>query len=146
MATFYKLVQRRNMHKGAGADSKLFYAQAKSIGTSDLNRLCDMINERSTVSSADVKAVLDSLVYVMKRELSDGKIVQLGEFGNVRITFGSEGVEQEKDFHSSMIRRPKYTFTPGKELQDQKKLLQYAKITPEVVFYNDEPCPRPHIE
>ncbi|MCD8041513.1 MAG: HU family DNA-binding protein [Tannerellaceae bacterium] len=145
MATFYKLVQRRNMHKGASADSKLFYAQAKSMGTSDLPRLCQMISERSTVSSADVKAVLDSLVYVMKQELSDGRIVKLNDFGNFRITFGSEGVEEEKDFHSSLIRRPKYTFTPGKALQDQKKLLQYAKITPEVI-YLDEPCPLPHIE
>lgn len=113
MATFYKLVQRNDLHKGAPENAKLFYAQAKAAGTSDLGRLCDMINERSTVSSADVKAVLDSLVYVMKRELSDGRIVQLGEFGNFRITFGSIGVPVEKDFHASMIRRPKYTFTTG---------------------------------
>ena len=81
MATTYKLVQRRNMHKDAPAGSKLFYAQAKSMGTSGMERLCSMISERSTVSSADVKAVLDSLIYVMKLELSDAKIVQLGEFG-----------------------------------------------------------------
>ena len=91
MATTYKLVQRRDMHKGATEGDKLYYAQAKSTGTSDMERLCSMIGERSCVSSADVKAVLDSLIYVMKLEMSDGKIVQLGEFGNFRITFGSEG-------------------------------------------------------
>ena len=127
MATTYKLVLRRNMHKGAPAGSKLFYAQAKSMGTSGMERLCSMISERSTVSSADVKAVLDSLIYVMKLELS----VQLGEFGNFRVTFGSAGTETEKDFTASKIRRPKYTFTPGKALRDQAKVLTFEKVAPE---------------
>lgn len=131
MATTYKLVQRRNMHKDAPAGSKLFYAQAKSMGTSGMERLCSMISERSTVSSADVKAVLDSLIYVMKLELSDAKIVQLGEFGNFRVTFGSAGTETEKDFTASKIRRPKYTFTPGKALRDQAKVLTFEKVVPE---------------
>lgn len=130
MATTYKLVQRRNMHKGAPAGSKLFYAQAKSTGTCVMDRLCSMIGERSCVSSADIKAVLDSLIYVMKLELSDGKIVQLGEFGNIRMTFGSAGTETEKEFNASKIRRPKYTFTPGKALREQAKVLTFEKVTP----------------
>lgn len=96
-----------------------------------MERLCSMISERSTVSSADVKAVLDSLIYVMKLELSDAKIVQLGEFGNFRVTFGSAGTETEKDFTASKIRRPKYTFTPGKALRDQAKVLTFEKVAPE---------------
>ena len=43
MATTYKLVQRRDMHKGATEGDKLYYAQAKSTGTSDMERLCSMI-------------------------------------------------------------------------------------------------------
>lgn len=131
MATTYKLVQRRNMHKDAPQGSKLFYAQAKSIGTAGMERLCAMISERSTVSSADVKAVLDSLIYVMKLELSDAKIVQLGEFGNFRVTFGSAGTETEKEFNATKIRRPKYTFTPGKALREQAKILTFEKVVPE---------------
>lgn len=38
MATTYKLVQRRDMHKGATEGDKLYYAQAKSTGTSDMER------------------------------------------------------------------------------------------------------------
>lgn len=143
MATTYKLVQRRNMHKGATEGSKLFYAQAKSMGTSGMERLCSMISERSTVSSADVKAVLDSLIYVMKLELSDGKIVQLGEFGNFRVTFGSAGTETEKEFTAAKIRRPKYTFTPGKALRDQAKVLNFERVVPETVTVEKE-CDKPH--
>lgn len=129
MATTYKLIQRKDMHKGAAAGAKLYYAQAKSTGTSGMERLCSMISERSTVSSADVKAVLDSLIYVMKLELSDGKIVQLGEFGNFRITFGSEGTKEMKEFNTTKIRRPKYTFAPGKALRSQAKVLEFERVT-----------------
>jgi len=128
MATTYKLIQRRDMHKGATEGDKLYYAQAKSNGVSSMDRLCMLINERSTVSSADVKAVLDSLIFVIKLELSDGKIVQLGEFGNFRVTFGSEGAKEEKDFVTSKIRRPKYTFSPGKALRDQAKIMSFERI------------------
>lgn len=128
MATTYKLIQRRDMHKGATEGAKLYYAQAKSSGVSGMDRLCMLINERSTVSSADVKAVLDSLIFVIKLELSDGKIVQLGEFGNFRVTFGSEGSKEEKDFVTSKIRRPKYTFSPGKALRDQAKIMSFERV------------------
>ena len=96
-----------------------------------MERLCSMISERSTVSSADVKAVLDSLIYVMKLELSDSKIVKLGEFGNFRVTFGSDGTVTEKEFNATKIRRPKYTFVPGKALREQAKVLTFEKVVPE---------------
>ena len=145
MATTYKLVQRRDMHKGATAGAKLYYAQAKSVGTSGMERLCSMISERSTVSSADVKAVLDSFIYVMKLELSDGRIVKLGEFGNFRVTFGSDGTVTEKEFNATKIRRPKYTFSPGKALRDQAKVITFEKVVPETAPKQEEDD-RPAIE
>ena len=94
--------------------------------------MCKLIAARSTVSSADVKAVLDNLNYVLDLELQDGRIVQLGEFGNFRITVGSEGVEDKKKFSASMIRAPKIVFTPGFDLRETKKTMGYSLITPEV--------------
>ena len=95
-----------------------------------MERLCSMIGERSCVSSADVKAVLDSLIYVMKLEMSDGKIVQLGEFGNFhRSVMRTKKVE--KDFNATKIRRPKYTFSPGKALRSQAKVLRFEKVSVE---------------
>ena len=92
-----------------------------------------MIAARSTVSSADVKAVLDNLNFVLDMELQAGRIVQLGEFGNFRISVSSEGVADEKDFDNSMLRAPKIIFTPGSELRETKKTLGFTKITPETV-------------
>ena len=112
---------------------------AKSNGTSSLKHLCKLIAARSTVSSADVKAVLDNLNFVMDLELQEGRIVQLGEFGNFRLSVSSDGVTDQKDFDNSLLRKPKIVFTPGSELRETKKTTEFTKVTPEVVE-----CNRPH--
>ncbi len=96
MAQGYKLVLRPS-EPGVKGSKKLYYAVSKSTGFTDIRRLCKLVAARSTVSSADVKAVLDNLNYILDLELQDGRIVQLGEFGNFRITVGSEGVEDKKE-------------------------------------------------
>lgn len=130
MAQGYKLVLRPS-EPGKKDSPKLYYAVSKSTGFTDLRRLCKLIAARSTVSSADVKAVLDNLNYILDLELQDGRIVQLGEFGNFRITVGSEGVEDTKKFNASMIRAPKIVFTPGFDLRETKKTMGYSLIVPE---------------
>ena len=64
MAVKFKVVKRKVLN-GAEKDSVKNYAIAKTSGTSDLNKLCKLICSRSTLSSADVKAVLDSLNWAM---------------------------------------------------------------------------------
>lgn len=51
-----------------------------------------------------------------------------GEFGNFRITVGSDGVEDDKKFSASMIRAPRIVFTPGFDLRETKKTMEYSKI------------------
>ena len=53
----YRLVLRKDMTKGAAADSKLYYAVNKSTGTCDFEELCDQIADRSTASRGDVHVV-----------------------------------------------------------------------------------------
>jgi len=81
------------------------------------------------VSSADVKAVLDNLNFVLDMELQEGRIVRLGDFGSFRISVSSDGVTDKKDFNSSMLRPPRIIFTPGGELKDTKKTLEYSRIS-----------------
>ena len=37
----------------------------------------------------------------------------------------------EKDFNATKIRRPKYTFSPGKALRSQAKVLRFEKVSVE---------------
>lgn len=130
MAQGYKLVLRPS-EPGKKDSKKLYYAVSKSTGYTDMRRLCKLIAARSTVSSADVKAVLDNLNYILDLELQDGRIVQLGEFGNFHISVGSEGVEDPKKFSASMIRAPRIVFNPGFDLRETRKTMEYAQVVSE---------------
>ena len=121
MAQGFKLVLRPSK-PGEKDSEKKFYAVSKTNGTSSMKTLC-------TVSSADVKAVLDNLNFVLDMELQEGRIVRLGDFGSFRISVSSDGVTDKKDFNTSMLRPPRIIFTPGGELKDTKKTLEYARVS-----------------
>ena len=59
MAQGYKLVTRKVTDLKGGAAQEKIYAIPDYNGHTDMDTLCVMIGARSTVSSADVKAVLD---------------------------------------------------------------------------------------
>lgn len=113
MPAKYKLVLRKDMRKGAEADAKLYYANAKAAGTVDIQELCDLIAEGSTASSGDVKLILDELVRVMRRSLGKGEVVQVGELGNFQLQFGSTGTLTEKEFNSALIKSKRILFRPA---------------------------------
>lgn len=127
MAQNYKLVKRMTK-PGDTTSARKYYAMSKSNGVSDLTYLCKLISARSTVSSADVKAVLDSLNYVLDLELQAGRIVQLGEFGNFRMSVSSDGADTLTGFSSSMLREPKIIFTPGASLRTTKKTAEFSRV------------------
>ena len=100
MSVKYKLIQRKDMSTDAGPGSKLYYAQAVSAGEMTLDELCEDIAESSTVTSADVKAM----------------------------TLGSSGAPTIEEFNSSLIRKPKVSFHPGKRLQETRSLVSFERI------------------
>lgn len=61
--------------------SKLSHARAISQGTYNLEKVCRLISERSAVSSAEVKSVLDSFAWVIELALEDGCHVELDDLG-----------------------------------------------------------------
>ena len=128
MAVKFKVVKRKVLN-GAEKDSVKNYAIAKTSGTSDLNKLCKLICSRSTLSSADVKAVLDSLNWAMDLELSSGNVVQLGEFGNFRMSINSEGTNTPEDFDATKIKGVRIIFFPGSALRTTRNEVNFeAKL------------------
>lgn len=116
MSIKYKVVGRKiNIAPKKG--QVLYGAQPVYLDDISFKRLCSRIAEYSSVTSADVKAVIDRMLYVMNEELLNGRIVRLGELGSFRLSFGSASVEDEKEFKSSLIRTPKILFTPAKEVR-----------------------------
>ena len=129
MAISYTLVQRKDMSKGALEDAKLYYAQAVSTRRVDFDDLCDEIAETCTLTSADIKAVLDRVIWGMVTHLKNSEIVQFGDLGNFRIAVGSSGASTPEEFTATMLRKPKVVFHPGKRLQEMRDVAKFARFT-----------------
>ena len=126
MAVPYSVVSRGNPSKPT--EPKKFYASANSSGEISLRDLAKEIAEISTMSLPDVVGVLESVVMLAPRHISQGKIIRLGELGSLRISVSSEGKETPEEVSAKQIKSNKYIFTPGKELQNALKNVEYVKV------------------
>ena len=126
MAQGYKLVTRKVTDLKGGEAQEKIYAIPDYNGHTDMDTLCVMIGARSTVSSADVKAVLDNLNFILDMELRAGRIVQLGEFGNFRLSLSSNGASDKKSFTQADVKGARVIFTPGASLRNTKKLVAFT--------------------
>lgn len=114
MAVKYKLIQKKDFSKDAPKDGKKYYASIVSNGTVDLEELCESISEETALTSADVKSCLDRLPRIIARHLREGRNVQLGELGNIRLSLGSKGSDTMRAFNAAtMMKKPNILFTPA---------------------------------
>lgn len=105
-----------------------FYASPVKDSEITLELLTKAIEKTSTVSGADIRAVL----YAMLREaiagLENGKIVRLGEFGSLRITLRSEGKDTADEITDASVKKTKIIFSPGKELKEMQRNAKFIKV------------------
>lgn len=122
----YKVIQRVQPGVSGGGDKK-YYATNTISGEKTLVDLTKEIEKISTVSGADIRAVLYALVDVMQSSLADGNAVRLGELGSLRVSISSEGKATEKEVTAVSIRGAKVLFTPGKDLKKMLDTLEFQK-------------------
>jgi predicted histone-like DNA-binding protein len=79
----------------------------------------------SSLSRGDVSNVIENLIDVMPKYLLMGKSVNLGEFGTLRLSFSSEGVNDASEFTVSKIHGVKVVFTPGSEFRNVLKNMKF---------------------
>lgn len=98
-----------------------YYAQMASTTPVTLDQIIKRIEKRSTVSSADVKAVLDALQYEVIDALESGNSVRLGDLGSFRLTLQSDGVanqEEAKKLGARLIRQVNVQFSKSTSMRD----------------------------
>lgn len=137
MSVAYQLVLRPNPKDKLAV--KKYYASVKNSGTTEFETLCTTISDRGTCIKGDIQAALDGLIFSMKQGLAEGRIIQLGEFGNFRMSVGGTGVEDSADYSTSMILRKKIIFTPGKLLKDMLKTISFKSAGVKVAEVVTEP-------
>jgi predicted histone-like DNA-binding protein len=143
MALKFRKVARKVLN-GDEKGAIRYYAVAKSAGLSGVDKICKLISARSTVSSADVKAVFDSLAWAMDMELSSGNVVQLGELGNFRLSISSVGMTTKEEVNASKIRKARIIFSPGAVLRNTKQSVSFEALDVEVEVKEKE-CDLEHL-
>lgn len=73
------------------AKSVKYYPQMAPTTPVTLAQIVKRIEKRSTVSSADVKAVLNALQYEVIDALQNGNSVRLGDLGSFRLSIKANG-------------------------------------------------------
>ena len=92
-----------------------FYPQAAPTTPVTLAQIVKRIEKRSTVSSADVKAVLDALQYEVIEALENGNI------GSFRLTIKAEGAAtavEAKAKGAKLIKQVNVQFTKSTAMRD----------------------------
>ena len=108
-------------------EDKRFFASVVSNGEISLRELSRDISAISTVSTADVMAVLEGFIEVLPRKLAEGNIVRLGDFGSFRVTLKSDGQTKEEEVTADSITGVKLRFRPGLVLENSLATISFEK-------------------
>ena len=127
MAIPYKVIERGEPGVQGGGTKK-YYASAQTTGNLDIEELTEQIERISTVSGADIRAVLYGIVDVVPKLLSNGNIVQIGDLGSFRISISSEASEAAADVTAAKVKKAKILFRPGKKFSTMLKTLEYKRV------------------
>jgi len=127
MAVNYKAVAKLNPQQRQNPPR--FYANIVTKGNVTLRQLAKEISVISTVSVADTMAVLEGLLEVVPKELANGNIVRLGDFGSFNLSISSEGVAGAKELSKDQIKKTSVKFRAGKEFMQVIDNIEYNKIT-----------------
>lgn len=121
----YKMIQRANPQDRTQIK---WYAAPVNEGRVTQREIAADIVELSSLSRGDISNVIESLITIVPRYLMLGRSVNLGDLGTLRISFGSEGVDEKEQFVPSMIKGVKVVFTPSVQLKEaiQKIRLESA--------------------
>ncbi|MBN1112148.1 MAG: hypothetical protein JXA53_04460 [Bacteroidales bacterium] len=126
MSIKYNIIEKGKPGVVGGGEKK-FYANAVTSGELSLEDLIKGVEKISTVSGADISAVIYGLVDFMQASLADGKIVRLGKLGSLRVSISSNGEDSADKVTSRSIKGAKALFTPGKDLKFILNNLTYQK-------------------
>lgn len=125
MAVKIKAIQRRNINKPN--EPAKWYPLAIGDGESTLDDLAQHASSISTVSKADILAVLESVFDKISIELSKGKIVRVGDYFTVQVGVSGTPSDKEQEVNGSKVKSAHILFRPGKDMSDMVKLLEFKK-------------------
>lgn len=127
MTVKFNIVERGN--PGNQAAPKKFYPSIQSSGRVSTREMAEMAAQRSTLSTMDMMAAIESFLNIIPEQLSKGNIVELGEFGSFWLRTTSEGAATVEEVRASQIASILPRFNPGKIFKSELGRIEFTKGT-----------------
>ena len=122
MAITYAIKKTKNPNGAEGTE--YFHAQAIKSGELTLDKLAKRINNSTTVTQTDCRAVLLSMKDHIAEALTEGQVVVLDDLGRFQVTlqgkcYNAETLADEEFVPSSYIKGHKIVFRPDARLKEE---------------------------
>lgn len=112
-----------------------YYARAQYDGVTSIDDIAQLVEQISAISVGDVLSVLNTLGKIVATELANGRIVDLGDLGRIRLSLRSKGMSKPEEVRRETILATRAVFVPGTALRREQQGLRFA-------FTTAEPQPR----
>ncbi len=127
MSVKFNIVQRGNPSNQQAP--KKFYPSIASSGRVTTRKLAEMAAQRSTLSTMDMMAAIESFLAIIPEQLAAGNIVELGDFGNFWLRTTGEGSDTAEEVRSNSIASVMPRFNPGKQFKNTLDQIEFVKGT-----------------
>ena len=130
----------------SGKDRKEnYYARAQYDGVTHLDDIAQMVEQISAISTGDVLSVLNTLGKIVATELANGRIVDLGDLGRIRLSLRSKGVAKPEEVKRETIQTTRAIFVPGGAIRHKQRNLSFAYTSaePQTRSAEDKPHDEP---
>jgi len=107
----------------------LYYAQPVWSSEVGIKEIAEQISKYCTVTKTDVYAVLISFVEMLPSWLKEGHSVRLDNFGIIKLSFRSNGKEEEADVTADCIKSLRILLRASTEFKKAVSDLHYEKIS-----------------
>ena len=101
-----------------------WYPQISTVRPVSKESVIDEIEARCTLTSSDIKAVLDALERSIFDHLVNGESVRLGDLGSFRPTVAASGFATKAEVTSLGVTKVRVRFTPSGALRARLKVGQ----------------------
>ena len=125
MALTYQVKPKRSAF--AREQKTRYYPVLTSRRVADMRMICDEISAASSLTTADVRAVVESLTELIPDLMEKGYNVKLDELGTFSVHAKSEGKDDPNKVTVRDIKELKMSFLPSKRVKDRLKIMKVEK-------------------
>lgn len=126
MSIIYK--PRKMVSVIPGKEKTGFFAGKVLGSTIETNELCEHISEKCSLTSADVKAVVEALVSEIDIELKYGNRVRVGELGIFSASITSDVVETTEELKPKRVRVKAIAYLPSVRLKESMRRAAFMRL------------------